>query len=202
MTKRVLVMAVAVVMMMALLIPAALADYYMYVYTANGRTLNAREYPSTDARVCFNIPYGQEVYVNADLGNGWTRLNAAGAYDYVYVQSRYLVFDKPGPKPTPQPGGGGTSGGASSSLTQIQKDIDAEFKAARLVNPYTVETRNARATGVVNMRWAPNKKAPLIETYKNGATLTVIAELKDWIQVQDEETGAVGFVRHDFLVRK
>lgn len=201
MTKRVLVMAVAVVMMMALLIPAALADYTMYVYTANGRTLNAREYPSTDARVCFNIPYGEQVWVDADLGNGWTRLNAAGAYDYVYVQSRYLVFDKPGPKPTPQPGGGGSSS-SSSALTQIQKDIDAEFKAARLVTPYTVETRNARATGVVNMRWVPSKKAPLIETYKNGATLTVLAELKDWKQVQDEETGAVGFVRQDFLVRK
>ena len=194
MTKRVLVMAVAVVMMMALLIPATLADYTMYVYTANGRTLNAREYPSTDARVCFNIPYGEQVWVDADLGNGWTRLNAAGGYTYLYVQSRFLVYDQPGPKPTPQPGGK-TSG-------TPQNEIDAEFKAARLVNPYAVETRNARATGVVNMRWAPSKKAPLIEAYKNGASLTVIAELKDWKQVMDEETGAVGFIRQDFLVRK
>ena len=195
MTKRILALAVAVMLVMALYIPAAMADYTMYVYTANGRALNAREYPSTDANVAFTYRYGDEVWVNADLGNGWTRLNAAGAYDYVYVQTRYLVPNPPGPKPTPKPGGSGT--GSSS----IQKDIDAEFKAAHLVKEYTVETRNSRATGVVNMRWAPNKKAPLIVSYKNGAPLTVIAELKDWVQVRDEETGATGFIRKDFLVR-
>ncbi len=194
MKKRLLVMAVAIVLLTALFIPAAMADYYMYVCTGDGRTLNAREYPNTDAKVVGNLKYGEQVYVSADLGNGWTRLNAAGGYTYLYVQSRFLVFDPPGPKPTPKPGGK-TSG-------TPQSEIDAEFKAARIVNPYAVETRNARATGVVNMRWAPSKKAPLIEAYKNGASLTVIAELKDWKQVMDEETGAVGFIRQDFLVRK
>ena len=198
MTKRILALAVAVMLVMALYIPAATADYYMYVYTANGRTLNAREYPSTDAKVLFGIPYGEQVWVDANLGNGWCRLNAAGAYDYVYVQSRYLVSNPPGPKPTPKPDGGGSGSGSSG----VQAEIDKEFKAAHIVNEYTVETRNSRATGVVNMRWAPSKKAPLIESYKNGATLTVIAELKDWRQVRDDETGAVGFIRHDFLVRK
>jgi len=197
MTKRILALTAAIIMVMALYIPAAMADYTMYVYTANGRTLNAREYPDGDAKVLFGIPYGEEVWVSADLGNGWTRLNAAGAYDYVYVQSRYLVPNPPGPKPTPKPGGGGSSG-----TSGIQSDIAAEFKAAHLVKEYTVETRNSRATGVVNMRWAPSKKAPLIISYKNGATLTVIAELKDWKQVRDEETGATGFIRQDFLVRK
>lgn len=199
MTKRILALAVAVMLVMALYIPAAMADYTMYVYTANGRTLNARAYPSTDAAVLLNLKYGQEVWVDTDLGNGWTRLNAAGALDYVYVQTRYLVPNPPGPKPTPKPDGGGSSSAGSSS---IQKDIDAEFKAGHIVNEYSVEIRNSRATGVVNMRWAPSKKAPLIDSYKNGATLTVIAELKDWKQVRDDETGAVGFIRKDFLVRK
>lgn len=196
MTKRILALAVAVMLVMALYIPAAMADYYMYVYTANGRNLNAREYPSTDANLAFTIPYGEQVYVNMDLGNGWTRLNAAGAYDYVYVQSRYLVPNYPGPKPTPTPGGGG------SGSSNKQSAINAEFNAAHKVSEYTVETHNSRATGVVNMRWAPSKNAPLIHSYKNGFTLTVIAELKDWRQVRDDETGSVGFIRKDFLVRK
>ena len=38
--------------------------------------------------------------------------------------------------------------------------------------------------------------------FLNGRYAPVLAELKDWKQVQDEETGAVGFVRQDFLVRK
>ena len=45
MKKRLLVMAVAIVLLTALFIPAAMADYYMYVCTGDGKTLNAREYP-------------------------------------------------------------------------------------------------------------------------------------------------------------
>lgn len=101
MKKRLLVMAVAIVLLTALFIPAAMADYYMYVCTGDGKTLNAREYPNTDAKVVGNLKYGEQVYVNADLGNGWTRLNAAGGYTYLYVQSRFLVYDQPGPKPLP-----------------------------------------------------------------------------------------------------
>ena len=52
------------------------------------------------------------------------------------------------------------------------------------------------------MRWAPVKSAPLIESYCNGTPLLVIAELKTWKQVEDPETGAVGFIRQDFLVKK
>ena len=38
-------------------------------------------------------------------------------------------------------------------------------------------------------------------TFGANYELTVIAELKDWVQVRDEETGATGFIRKDFLVR-
>ena len=49
------------------------------------------------------------------------------------------------------------------------------------------------------MRWAPSKKATLIHAYSSGEKLMVLAELKDWCQVQDPDTGWVGFVRSDFL---
>lgn len=198
MIKRLLVMAVIVVMAMVMFIPASMASFEMWVYTANGKGLNAREYPSTDSPVLFSIPYGTKVNVDYHLGNGWTRLYAAGQYDWVFVQTRFLVSTAPGPKPTPKP----DSGSGSKSTTTSQAEVLAEYNAAKLVTPYEVETRNARATGSVNMRWAPSKSAPLIESYRNGTPLLVIAELKDWRQVEDPETGAVGFIRKDFLAKK
>ena len=197
MMKRLLTLAVAVALVMVMWIPSSLAVYTMWVYTENGGSLNARLTPSYGENVAFQIPYGTAVYVNYHLGNGWTCLNAAGAYDYVYVQTKYLVDYEP----EPHKGGGGGSGGGSSAATGEWSAIQKEFKAARRVTPYTVETRNARSSGFVNMRWAPNKKAELINSYKNGVELEVIAELNEWRQVRDPETGAVGFIRQDFLVR-
>jgi SH3-like domain-containing protein len=54
---------------------------------------------------------------------------------------------------------------------------------------------------MINMRWAPNAKAKLIHSYAAGEMLTVLAELKNWYQVQDPENGWVGFIRSDFLMR-
>lgn len=200
MTKRFLALVVTVALVMVLFIPSSLAYYTMWVYTENGGSLNARLTPSYGDNVAFQIPYGTEVTVEYHLGNGWTCLVAAGAYDNVYVQTRYLTASAPGPRPTPHGGGSGGGSGSSASAAEMTA-INKEFAAARRVTPYTVETKSARATGSVNLRWAPHKKAELIRSYKSGVELTVIAELKDWMQVQDPQTGDVGFIRHDFLVR-
>ena len=197
MIKRFLAMAVIVAMAMVMLIPVSQAEFIMWVYTANGGKLNVRSAPCTGDNLLYQISYGEQVVVEYHLGNGWTRLMGAGAYADQYVQTKYLVNYEPGPapKPSPSPSGGGSA--SSGGWTAIQN----EFKAGRRVTPYVVETRNARASGFVNLRWAPHKKAELIASYKSGVQLEVIAELKDWRQVRDPATGAVGFIRQDFLVR-
>ena len=199
MIKRYLALAVAVVLMMVTFIPASMAEFSMWVYTENGGALNARLTPSYGDNVAFTIPYGTEVYVNYHLGNGWTCLMAAGQYDYVYVQTRFLIDHAPGPRPTPS--GGGSSGGGTSSSAEWN-GITKEFQAARKVNPYSVVTKSGRGSGFVNMRWAPHKKATLIQSYQSGVELKVIAELKEWKQVEDPQSGYVGFIRQDFLVNK
>ena len=195
MSKRFLTLAVAAALAVAMIIPAtSLAQYSMWVYTENGGSLNARSAPCYGDNQIFSIPYGSEVQVEYNLGNGWTRLVAAGAYPDIYVQTRFLIDHKPGAKPS----GGGSSSAGSAEMSAINK----EFKAARKVAPYTVVTKAGRGSGFVNLRWAPNKKAQLIQSYKSGIELTVIAELKEWKQVEDPSTGAVGFIRGDFLVNK
>ena len=100
--------------------------------------------------------------------------------------------------PSPDSGKGSTPAqGTSDGLNTIYN----EFKAAKWVTPYNVVTTHNRSSGVINMRYAPSKNAPLVDTYKPGETLIVSCELKDWLEVQDPETGKTGFIRHDFLQR-
>ena len=58
-----------------------------------------------------------------------------------------------------------------------------------------------RASGWAPMRWAPSKSTEQIATYKQDDQLLVIAELKDWYQVEDPNTGAVGFMHKQFLTK-
>ncbi len=49
------------------------------------------------------------------------------------------------------------------------------------------------------MRWIPSRYSRQIATYSANQQLTVIAELKDWYQVQDPATGRVGFVYKSYI---
>ena len=74
-----------------------------------------------------------------------------------------------------------------------------EFRSAKKVAPFTVYTRPTRASGWVNLRWAPSKTAEILSTYKANAALTVLQEMTNWYQVEDSETGLVGFVDKNFV---
>ena len=104
MSKKILTLVTALVLMFGMAVPAVShAWYYMYVYTENGKSLNVRSEPRTGNNVLWTLPFGEQVAVDYNLGNGWTALMAAGAYETVYVQTRFLVSEKPSRKPTPQP---------------------------------------------------------------------------------------------------
>ena len=51
------------------------------------------------------------------------------------------------------------------------------------------------------MRWAPSKSAQLMATYRANAQLLVIRETKNWVQVEDQDTGDVGFMDKAFVVK-
>ena len=60
-------------------------------------------------------------------------------------------------------------------------------------------SRPSRATGWVNLRWAPSVEAERIATCPQGKELTVLAELSDWYQVQDPVTGMIGFISRQYV---
>ena len=49
------------------------------------------------------------------------------------------------------------------------------------------------------MRWAPSNSAELIATYPDNSQLLVIRETTNWLQVEDQDTGDVGFISRQFV---
>lgn len=212
MKKRFFVLILAALLAMLMLMPVAGAEDdtpdptagYYYVYTENGKTLNVRDMPN--GIKVGNLKYGTRIYCYFREPNGWALIDytydkpgyGKGTYA-CYVNSRFLVKNKPAPR-TASTTTTTTTAKATASADTVA-DLNAEFKAAKKVEAYTVYTRPTRVSGWVNLRWAPSKSAEVITTYKNNMALLVIAELKNWYQVEDPETGNVGFMDKAFLTR-
>ena len=208
--KKRLIALLMVLVLAAGLIPAALAEDdtpmasegYYYVYTENGKGLNVRSTPG--GQTVGSLKYGTRVYCYyRDGGNGWALIdyyyNNPG-YGYgtyaAYISSRYLRKNKP-----PARNSGSSSSSSSSASADVAAEIDAEFKSAKKVTPFVVTLRPTRASGWVNLRWAPSKSAQLMATYKQNEKLLVIKETNNWYQVEDQDTGDVGFINKQFVVQ-
>ncbi len=199
---------ILVFVLLAALIPAAMAEDntpnktagYYYVNTANGKSLNVRSTPG--GKIVGSLKNGTKIYCYyKDGGNGWALIDyqynmpGVGKGTYAcYISSRYLSKTKPSDTPSP-------SGSSSGTSSDPMEAMNKEFAAAKSVTPYTIYVRPTRVSGWVNLRWAPSKSAPVMATYKANAKLTVIRELKNWYQVQDTETGNVGFMDKSFVTR-
>ncbi len=197
MLKRFFGIFLAVALMAAMLVPTlAFAETTMYVYTKTGCGLRVRSTPEVRKdNVLGSIKYGQPVQIDHNLTNGWTVIR----YDnkIAYVSTRYLVTTKPADKKTPAPTPTPAPSDADTANAKALNDMNAEFKSAKKVNPYTVYVNPARVTSWLNLRWAPSTKAGVISTYKAGSAFTVIAQTNHWLQVQDPATGYVGYIWTD-----
>ncbi len=210
MNKRIFTLILAAVLAALTLCTAAFAEDqeidttagYYYVYTENGKGLNVRKTPGGD--VVGSLKYGSKIYCYyLDVGSGWALIDFAydqQPYGYgtyaCYVSTRYLRKSKP-PARTSE----SQPAAARTTTTTRLSDINTEFKSAQKVTPYTVTVRPSRASGWVNMRWAPSTEAEIQATYKQNDKLLVISELKNWYQVEDPNTGRVGFIMKSFTVK-
>ena len=198
MIKKILSLALAV-MLAASLMPAfsmaASSSWTMYVYTDNGKTLNVRSDPATGNNVIGRLNYGAAVSVRMTMASGWACIDyPSGMGGVAYVQSRFLVSSRPG-------SGSGSGSGSSVDTSQAIVAMNAEFRSARKVSPYTIIARPSRASGWVNLRWAPSMSTEVITTCRQGKELTVLAELNNWYQVEDPATGLIGFISRQYVSR-
>ncbi len=208
MTRKILSLTLAVMMIAALVMTAALADDledpragYYYVVTGNGLGLNVRDNPN--GNVVGSLKYGTKIYVYGFSSPEWAVItyrynNGWGTGEYAaFVSARYLSRTNPGKyEPKEQK----TTPAAAEKKTTSLETLNAIFRTARQVEaPYTVISRPSRASGWVNLRWAPSTDAERIATCPQGKQLTVLAELKGWYQVKDPVTGMIGFISSQYV---
>ena len=93
MKKRILTLAlVAALALMA--VPAAHADWVMYVSPAAGTTVNLRSTPDVHSNnLITQVPYGTSLMVKY-ISNGWACIDyGVGAYDEGFMMVKYLSYD-------------------------------------------------------------------------------------------------------------
>lgn len=188
MSKRKLALLCAVIMLITVSIPmAALANMqYRYVYTANGKSLNQRSAPISQANnKIANIPYGAKVAVDSYVNNNtWAYVEYNGRWGY--VMTRYLVRNEPSAKPAST----STSGNNTSHVGEYNG-----FAAAS----YTASIRPSAPGGFVNLRWGPSKADSIQARMVDGQAVEVLSQNSSWAQIRVIETGTVGFVMRSFL---
>lgn len=185
----------------------------MYVKTDNGRGLNVRSAPVEGSNIIGLVPNGSMVKVIRFENNGFACIvwNGYGSVNgEAYVVSQFLVWNAPAPvtpvpvtpvpvtTPPPVYPGLITPVPPSGSMDVL----NAEFRTARQVTPFSIVVRPTSTKGWVNLRWAPSTEAEVIITCNNGDLLTVIAETQSWYQVQDPYTGVTGFIMKLYTARK
>ena len=203
--KKHLVFAVLIAVLLVLVAAVALAEETMYVYTKNGQVVRVRSSMSTkdDSNIIGHLPYGAKVTVYDRDFNGWAYVDFEEGD--AYIMSRFLVSSKPEPytpekntepaKKTENPDVFDTKSAAT-----VQQ-LNTLVKTAKSVAPYTVTVRPTRASGWVYLRWFPSRSSESVATFNSDYQLTVIAELKNWYQVEDPKTGKTGFVYKSYIVK-
>ena len=209
MKNRILSLMLMAALIITLAVPAALAvdnspgtgegDYY--VYTENGKGLNVRETPG--GTVVGSLKYGTKIhcYYNTD---GWALIDykydkpgyGVGTYA-CFVSSRFLQKSRPAARKSQAEKAAETAtAGGETSMDELNREFES---AKKVTEPYKITLRPTRVTGWVNMRWAPYKGSAVVCTYSANDQLLVISELQNWLQVEDGETGYVGFISKEFV---
>ena len=186
--------------------PSSDAGYY-YVYTENGKTLNVRDTPG--GTVVGRLKYGERIYCYyKDGGTGWALIDftydkpgyGKGTYA-CFVSSRFLVKNRPAARPKKSTTTDTAAVTTAAASTDPIADINAEFASARRVTPYKVTVRPTRTSGWVPMHWAPGSNTTIMATYMANAQLLVLKETNNWLQVEDQDTGDVGFISKTFVAQ-
>lgn len=188
--KNLISILAALVLLMSVGVSVASADELvgpgiMYVNTPNGKTLNIRSEPNTGDNIIGHAKYGDALQVTSFQG-AWACIYYTAAEDSIaWVQSRFLQWYEPGPKPTPKP--------------EEDSEVKKELQSEEGIDPLRLEAHATRSSGWVNMRKSPSKTTKRIQTCPDGAELIAFAETTNWYHVTDPVTGNSGYIRKDFL---
>ena len=195
MNKRILAFLLILGILAATLIPCASAyGMVKYVYTRNGKPVNVRSQPSINSALVGTIAFGKAVTVeNYTTDYTWAVITFNGRT--AYVMSQYLVDGTPVNPVTPV-----TPSGGNANTQGIINAMENEFRTYRVVSPYTVVAKPTRASGWVNLRYAPSTEFGHAGNLYANTQLTVIAETANWLQVRRNDNGITGYVMRQYTI--
>ena len=196
MLKKIIALALVIMGLVGIMIPAAMAEntnvrkysspVTMYVKTQNGGPLNVRTAPVITKTNCIGqINYGKAVKVigTAASSSDWVGISFNNRTAFVMVQ--YLSSVKPTTAETEQ--------AYITHQTNHFKVITNRFAViAHPENP---------ATGWVNFRSQPGTGKNVITKLNEGRVLTVTGETPEWYQAIDSVTGKTGFVSKAYVTK-
>lgn len=188
MNKRILSLIAVVVLLMTMFAftTSASAIYIVYSHCENGKPLNVRSGPGKNYEKIGSIPYGQEVPIDHDVGDGWCEIVWGSVPGFVMKSLTTGTY--PGPYVPPKKE-------ETTPAVTPQDSYNTLFSNAKLVIPYEVTLKATQSSkGMANVRWAPSKQATLLRAYPAGTRVQVLAEMDKWYQVYDSVNNIVGFV--------
>ena len=177
-------MTAAILLLLALAVPAAVGAETRYVDTA-ARDASLRSEPNTEAEETASIPDGTAVEVLENNGI-WAKVQAGS--ETGWIRTRYLSDKEP-------------EEAAETAAEQDEESLlDLDYSSFVLADPYYTHVQAGYTGGFVNLRWAPSKVAAVQHRINDGGEIVVLAEGDEWDQVMDDETGYVGFLQKQFVV--
>lgn len=186
MKKMTAAVLIPVLILMVVCSACAAEEKIMYVKTANGGMLNMRTEPKSGNNIITKIPYAGTVNVIARYDSTWSVVEYAGISDPGYVQTQFLSDKKPD---------------SYTGETLQNGQVYRSFTGMTMDRWYPASVQTLRGGKEVSLRWSPTSNGTVIEKVPVDQIVTVIAEGKNWYQVLDESTGAVGFMPSMYLVK-
>ena len=198
MKKTLIALMLTAVLALTLVLPAfAFEGAIAYVYTENGKPLRVRSEPYIADNVIGSLEYGEMVNTISGMASGWTEIYYKDGV--AFVQSRFLVDDKPAPKkttptvtPVPQ-----------KTEEQIAaEEISKQLQSYKTVNePFYISVRPSRSSGWVNFRVGPSTYSARITTFTEGKQLKVIGETSGWYQAVDVQNNRTGYISKGYVTK-
>ena len=189
MNKRILSLVLALALLLGCgMMTTASAYTTMYLYARTGHTVNVRSEPSTaggSSTVLAMAPIGTAVQVLEFMNNGWSVISWGNGIAYVMTE---FLSDSSG-------GGGGYTPVVESDKEKAMDSLMNELKTySRVASPFTIYPNPNRASGFVNFRLVPVQYGKeLYRVYASNA-LTVLGQTRNWYQVEDNNTGVIGYI--------
>jgi len=206
MKKRMLSLLLTCALLLGLCASAALAEgaepaRTLYVYSENGKAVTVRQTPN--GAIVGRMEVGTPVEVTGPTDEAWAEITfhythpETGEGDWkAYVNRRFLIDIEPAELDRL------LRDEAESYTGDPLTDINSEFAAAVTVEPYMITVRPARVTSSVPMRWLPSENSMVVNFhYVATEKLRVLKELKHYLQVQDPDTGDVGYIHKKFAAK-